>query len=309
MNAKKFIKLFFLSIVLCFLIIEIIFQLNKCQYKNKVDYIVNYKLNKIKNQKFDSLILGDSISEMVLSPTILKNGILDLSTTVPVSLVGNYFIIRRFIKNKNSVKSIYLFSSIELLNETLNRELTYSYFESIFINKNEKNEIMKIRLDLYKNTIFDDYFISRRSTLFFPKCFKNVLKEKPIYINETNLIKKEKFTNRSINDRILKYQKYKLIPELPKVYLNKIIKLCEQNNIKFTLIIEPSLEKANEIFKKSLWKQHLDKMTLKVININSIYQFNNYAFHSDGLHLRGDDNLYYQNIINKYILKIYEEIE
>ncbi len=307
MNARKFTKLFFILTTLIFIIIEIIFQLNKCQHKSKIDYIINHKLNNMKNKSYDSLILGDSISTMVLSPTIIKNNILDLSTTVPVSLVGNYFAIKRYLENNNEVESIYLFTSVELLNETLNRNLTYSYFESIFTRRNEIKEVTKIRPDLYKNTFLDNYFISRKNKLTLSKCLVHKIKQKPTYINETDLIKKSDFTNRAINDKIIKYKEYNTIPELPKIYLDKIIELSNSNNIKFTLIIEPSLEDANKLFLKSKWKRYLDKLPITIININNYYQFNNYAFKSDGLHLRGDNNLYYQNLINRHILKLYKE--
>jgi hypothetical protein len=306
MNSKLFIKSFFLLAAFIFLIIEIIFQLNKCPYKNRVDYIVNYKLENINNQSYSSIILGDSVSEMVLSPTIIKDDILNLSTTVPVSFVGNYFIIKRYLENNNKVKTIYFFSTVELLNETLSRDLTYSYFELVFTKKSEINEVIKIRPDLYGNTILDDYFISRKNSLSFPKCLKTEKKQEPVYINENILIKKKNFTNRAIKDRIKKYQKYTTIPKISKLYFNKIIEICGFNNIRLVLIIEPSLEKANEIFIKSQWKQYLDKISMKIININEYYQFNNYAFESDGLHLRDNNNLYYQNLINKYVLKLYK---
>jgi hypothetical protein len=139
------------------------------------------------------------------------------------------------------------------------------------------------------------------------ECYKVESKDEPIYIDEKTLEKKDGFTNRTIKNKIVKYKRYKSIPKIPKVYLNKIMQLCKDQNIALTLIIEPSLKKANEIFEKSLWKQYLDKISLKVININDYYQFNNYAFKVDGLHLRGNDNLYYQNLINKYVLNLYEK--
>lgn len=306
MNSKLFTKLFFIFVILLFIIIEIIFQSNKCPYKNGVDYMVNYKLKSINKKSYTSLILGDSVSSMALFPTIIKDDILNLSTTVPVSFVGNYFMIKRYLNNKNKVNSIYLFSTIELLNETLNRDLTYSYFESIFTKKSEINEVKKLRPDLYENTILDNYFISRKNILSFPKCFKTEEKQEPLYIEENKLVKKDSFTNRAIKDRIKKYEKYTAIPSISKLYLNKIIQICKLHDIKLVLVIEPSLKYAEEMFAKSLWKRYLDKISVKVININDYYQFNNYAFESDGLHLRGMNNLYYQNLIDKYVVKLYK---
>jgi hypothetical protein len=306
MNSKLFIKSFFLLSAFVFVIIEILFQVNKCSYKNRVDYIVNYKLDNINNKLYNSMLLGDSVSTMALSNTTIKNNILNLSTTVPVSFVGNYFMIERYLENNNKVNTIYLFTTMELLNEILDRDLTYSYFESVFTKKSEINEVKKIRPELYSNTILDNYFISRRNSLSLPKCFKTKKKQGPVHINENILIKKENFTNRAIKDRIKKYKKYTKIPKISKLYLNKIIEICSLNNIRLVLIIEPSLEKANEIFIKSQWEQYLDKIPIKIININEYYQFNNYAFESDGLHLRGNNNLYYQNLINKHVIKLYK---
>ena len=76
MTNKKWIKNFFLTIIILIFIIEISYHL-KSSNRHYVDYIINNILPNTKNKNVDILILGDSVAANVFNNKILKENIFD----------------------------------------------------------------------------------------------------------------------------------------------------------------------------------------------------------------------------------------
>jgi len=125
-------------------------------------------------------------------------------------------------------------------------------------------------------------------------------------INEQDLKKDKDFRFSYIQNRIKKADKNlnQSIKLIPQVYLDKIISLCKFNNIKCTIAIEPLPQNLNRVFLDSKVYKHIKNLEINILNINDYFTFKNEYFY-DGVHIRGDINSYYQNLIDKHILDIY----
>jgi hypothetical protein len=221
-------------------------------------------------------------------------------------MAGNYFILKRYLKHNKKPKKLYLFCIPNHLYQDLNTKHTYSYFEKVFTDKREIEEIQKIKPSLFNNKFsFNKYTESRLKTLKFLKFYKAKDKDKFNLITHKPLCKKKNFMNKYIKREIDNMQMNKnIIYEIPKIYINKMNDLCKILNIKFTIVIEPIPEDINKIFKLSAVYRYIKNKQIKIININDFYKFNNYFFKNDGTHIHGDANIYYQNLINKHVIKL-----
>ena len=308
MNNKKWlISLFSFIIIFVFLIeaFYTIYQYNRHQ----VDYLVKTKIPNLSNQKYETLILGDSLARNAFSKLTLHKDILDLTSNNAVSLAGNYFILKRYLSQNNAPKNLYLFCIPDHLYQNLNTIHTFSYFESIFNKKSEIKEIKNIKPNLYNTQFsFDKYTESRLKALNIYRHFSPVNRSIPVTISEQILssLKRSNFTNTNISKQITSAKNNKnKINGIPRIYINKIKDLCDQLGIKLTIVIEPLPLEINNTFKHSkMYKYILDK-NIRLLNINDHYTFNNHFFKRDGVHIEGNVNHYYQNLIDKNILDIY----
>ena len=240
------------------------------------------------------------------SNLLLKKNILDLSSNQAISMAGNYFILKRYLKNNKIPKEIYLFCIPGFLHNDLNQKWTYSYFESVFTDNNENKEIQKLKPNLYNNDFDIDKYLERRKKSINLGGYKPRNRLPHVEIDEKDLKIDLNYMNQKIKKKIIRIDKEKdLMESIPMAYLNKIIKLCQENNIDFTLVIEPMPKEYNAIFKTSKWNKYLTEKKINYLNINDYYIFNTYFFKGDGTHIGGKVNQYYQNLIDKHILDIY----
>ena len=308
MNAKKWLLSVLFFILSLWILVELKYQIFPGN-RHEVDYLVNSYIPSLHNQKYDTLIFGDSLAHNAFSSLKLKKNILDLTSNQAISMAGNYFLLERYLKHNAIPKEIYLFCIPDFLHNDLNQKYTYMYFESVFNNKNEINEIKAIKPNLYvydENFDINKYFERRKESINLGG-YKPPKRLRHININKKSLNRTSNYMNKQIQDKIINEQKTRnLLEDIPRTYLNKIVKFCKSNNIKFTVVIEPMLEKSNVIFNNSKWHSYLVKQQINYVNINDYYIFNNYYFRMDGTHIHGKANSYYQNLIDKHVLNIYD---
>jgi hypothetical protein len=260
----------------------------------------------MKDKNFETIIIGDSLSKNAISSLNIHPHIADLSSNNALSVAGNYFILKRYLKNNKAPKNIYFFCVPNHLHQNLNTMYTYSYFTTIFTKKEEMESIKKIKPHLYDDYSFSKYTESRLKALKFFTHYKPKKKKKPVLIKESELIKKENFMNSQIRSNIDLIKKYQnTIHDVPKVYIDKIISLCKEMNINFKLVIEPIPQESNRSFMQSKIYQYLKDRNVSIYNVNEHYKFNNYFFRGDGRHIKGKVNQFYQNYIDEHILDIY----
>ncbi len=304
MSYKSWVVRVFLCGVLILVAIEAKYQMFE-HYKNRVDWVAN-KAEQKKPRYNDIIIIGDSLAINALSAIKLHKHILDLTTLSSVSLAGNYFILKRYLHSNKPPKKIFLFASPPLLYANLDDKFVYFYFESIFTKEYEKSEIKKLKPYLYNESFsVDKYFEKRRRAL-------SVSYQPPKRIGMPSIDKSDlkiiqNYTNKKIQDKINLYTRQKdVIPKLSLVYLDKIAKLCKDNDIEFSVVIEPMANEYDEIFRNSAYnKLLLNYENIKYYNINDYYKFSAYFFRHDGLHIRGKVNLFFIKLIDENVLDIY----
>ena len=306
MHGNKWIKVWFTFITVTVLLLEVNYRFYTYN-RHYVDYLVNDFIPNLKNKEYETILLGDSLAKNSFSTLNIHQNILDLTSNQAISMAGNYYLLERYIKNNKVPKKIYLFFIPEFLQNNLDQNTTYLYFETVFNKENEINEIMSIKPNLFKNNFnINKYFESRKKSIMFLNHYTPKKRLNYEEIDESSLIKKVDFINKKISSRIAKSNNYRhVMKDIPKIYLKRIIDFCKNNNIEFTVIIEPIPSEINNIFKESDWNKYLKDQNIGFYNINNIYNFNSYFFRRDGIHIDKNMNMYYQNLIDKYILDIY----
>jgi len=305
MNDKSWLKIFFTLIIIQVLAIEIFYRTYHYN-RHYVDYIVKTRLAHLKNQSYETVIIGDSLAHNAMGHLKLHPQILDLTTNNAISIAGNYFILKRYLANNKKPKNIYLFCVPNHLHQNLNTIYTYSYFTTIFNKKDEMESIKKIKPNLYNNNSFEKYTESRLKALKFFTHYKPKKREKAVVVKESELVKKENFMNSQIQSNIdLIKSDENTIHEIPKVYIDKILSLCKKEGINFKLVIEPIPQESNKSFMKSKLYKYLKDRNVSMYNVNEHYKFNNYLFKGDGRHIKGKANQFFQNYIDEHILDIY----
>lgn len=305
MNNKSWLKIFFTLILIQVLAIEIFYRTYDYN-RHYVDYLIKTKLANLKDKEFETVIIGDSLAKNSISKLELHPNILDLSSNNAISIAGNYFILKRYLVNNKKPKNIYLFCVPNHLHQNLDTIFTYSYFTTIFTKKEEMESIKKIKPHIYDNYSFSKYTESRLKALKFFTHYKPKKRKKAVLVKESELIKKENFMNSQIRANIdLLKKDQNIIHDVPKVYIDKILSLCKDNDINFKLIIEPIPEESNKSFIQSKLYQYLKNKNVSIYNVNEHYKFNNYFFKGDGRHIKGKVNQFYQNFIDEHILDIY----
>ena len=115
MNNKAWLYSFIAFTLVLFICLELAFQLINFS-RTEVDYVVKEKLSKeVKENTYETLVLGDSLGRNALSTIKIHNSILDLTTNNAISLAGQYFIIKRYLQNNPRPKNIFLFTISEHL--------------------------------------------------------------------------------------------------------------------------------------------------------------------------------------------------
>lgn len=306
MKNKSWLIAFFIFILLQVVAIEIFYRIYDYN-RHYVDYLVKTKITNLKNKSFETVILGDSLAQDSIGKLKLHPHILNLTSNNALSLAGNYFLLKRYLKQNKRPKNLYLFCVPNHLHQDLNTIHTYSYFKSVFTQKDEIEEIQKIRPDFYNDYSFSKYTESRLKSIKFLTHFKPKKKVQAIFIDETTLTKRENFMNNKIDEKIkLIKRDQNNIHEIPIIYIEKITSLCKELGINFKLVIEPIPKASNRSFIQSKLYNYLKEKDVSIYNINELYSFNNYFFRGDGRHLHGKVNQYYQNLIDEYVLDIYQ---
>ena len=229
--------------------------------------------------------MGTSLSKNALGGLNIHKNILELTSNSGVSLAGNYFILKRYLSHNNKPNDLYIFIVPSILYENLNTTGTYSYFESVFNNDKEIKEIKEIRPKLYTRKFsFDKYFESRLKSINIFRHYRQKGRVDHVNIIENSLdeFKQDDFMSENIYNRIevAKENKYK-IKIIPRTYIDRIKKICDELDIKLTVVIEPLPSDINDIFKESKIYKYILNKNITVLNINDYYSFNNNFFNRE----------------------------
>ena len=254
MSLKKWVFLFFISNILSLLIIELLYRIYYEEYRHNVDYLLKKTIPSLVNEKKEVIILGDSVANGAFKNLILNNNVLDLTSNRAISVAGNYFLLKRYLRQNYNPKKIYLFVIPEFFQNDLNEPYTYLFFETVFTLKEEINEIKMIKPKLYNSrNIIDKYFERRIKGLFKDDLYTPDKRIEFVEVDESKINNDFNILNKNISNRINAYEKsINILKEFSVVYLNNLKALCINNNIELNIIIEPVPIKLNKLFYSSL---------------------------------------------------------
>jgi len=287
--------------------IEILYRVYYTEYRHNVDYIVKKTIPSLINENKETIILGDSVANGAFKNLILKDNVLDLTSNRAISIAGNYFLLKRYLKQNNNPKKVYLFIIPEFFQNDLNESYTYLFFETVFTQEEEINEIKKVIPNLYKSrNIIDKYFERRIKGLFKEDKYKDVKRNLFLDINEQTIENNFTILNENLLSRIHNYKKsINKLEILSTVFLDKFYELCLSNNIEFNIVLEPIPVEMQKLFYESEVYKYMDLNGFRVIDVNNYYRFGNNHFLKDSVHFSGNINIKFQKIIDQNIIDIF----
>lgn len=313
---KKWLLIFLTSIVVCYAGLFLI-QKKYVYLKNITDYKVSF-LKQLHYQTFDTVIFGSSITYGGLGFDIIKYpNILNMTSVANVTAVGHYFSLKRFLANNNQTKTVYLFFMPEMVGYEFSGEkkVTYSYFNSVFRSKDEIEEIKKVYPKHNSGiTYFDDMALYLdniyKCTVYKKNCFHEKYRM-DAYVNVDNILKENRVLDHSLklNDTQKKYivERANYVGKLhfnekQKYFLEKMIQLCNNNNIELILALEPLPPQSHEKYIKSPSYRYVQevaqKYALTLIDTNLYMELKNNDFF-DGRHLTPNNTKVYEKMLLK----------
>lgn len=275
-------------------------------HRHPVDYKITL-LEQLSGKNYEQILLSDSVTATPLRGIALSNNVLDMTTNQAISLAGNYFILKRYLQRNKPPREVYLFFIPDLLKNNLDNKLTYSYFETIF-NRPDEVQLMKAlgRNDLYQNS--GDFFEKRFESINFFKHYHFEPVKLPPRETVVAAIQSDadQSTTQRNQSRILNKEIVAASP-ISNEFLPKFLELCQQQQIKATLVLEPLPSILYEKWFNSELKVHTQKISTqysaRYIDTNLLYNFPDNAY-SDGIHLKKKWANFYVHLINERITPI-----
>lgn len=293
---KKWLKYFSFISILLIVILELNYQYNrKSFFRTGLDYKVYTYLNQKLSKDVKTVIFSTSVTYGPLRKYKLRDDILDLSTVSSVGILGQYFMLKRYLEqNKNTVKNIYLFALPGTFSSSYEKN-NPMYIDSVFDTKNEKDYLEKIRNKRYN----PDYFYSRINYLKIWKSTYRKFSKKQLILKRS--IDLHPYSGKSqIN---LKHQK--ITSSFNNVF-DDFLNLCYQYNIKLYIVIEPLNSHNYQSYKNSDLSTYITSKNVTLINFNDIHTFKDDDFR-DGRHLNIIKQVEYVYLINRYVVNILKD--
>lgn len=273
-------------------------------WKSKLEYIENI-------HKVENIIIGDSRAVAGFDPRIIEDDFYNLSIGGGTPIEG-YFILKRYLVNKNVNKLIISYSPMHLefnkvffartlkydflsqddLNEVFlkSKELDEKFFRLKNFNNNSNKYLNEV--DYYKN--YFKAILTKYNFLYFyiPEIQNSLLFTRYINNHEIYLeIKKRKGNYDFGTETEAKGENFEStrkttfsISKIMNYYLNEMLLLCEQHNIKVYFMVAP--------FNKDSY------IKIKEQNINYIIDYESYikSLEAKYINVRWNaDIFYYEN--------------
>lgn len=246
---KRFLKYFFGFIILVFLVANLIsagslYSLSKSDF-----YKPSYLVNSIEQVQFDYIIIGASTGLTTLNTSIIDSitGLNGINLSIDdTGMANHYLMLQHFLAEGKKTKSCVLVASVEGYNE--NQEyigdndyrflpfIKRSYVQDYFSSLKPKSSINTLKQSEWMPFLGVSYY---NIELFFPSIFAIIKPTKRNrFDNHGNYFypnRKFEFTNKNKANVELNFSSN---------YLNKIQKLCHENNIELIYYFSPLRTKS-----------------------------------------------------------------
>jgi hypothetical protein len=167
------------------------------------------------------------------------------------------------------------------------------------------------RIDVYFRITPDEFFGHRKSALQLKKWKiwpKDIPKEAEITLEREIM-----HTTLDNSDNLLRHWDFNKINKIPKVYFDKIIEVCRNNDIRLTVVFEPSTDKMHDKFVHSPLHAFIEdrcrRNGARYIDINDYDHYPDSAFSDDGLHLKRNWNNFYLFSLNRNIFPLLPDLK
>ncbi|MGL4947337.1 MAG: hypothetical protein ACRDAQ_03835 [Cetobacterium sp.] len=221
------------------------------------------------NQKSDykEVILGDSVSRQIFNIQNQENSkYYHLSSNQAISVLGNYILLEKYLKNNPQTEKVYLMMRPTSFNNDLNQKWTYAYFILPFFSVEN--------IDLFSKKVLN----------------KLKSRNKEIYLNYDLIKVLEKNPKLALSMKI-DYSDHKdhskeeaFLSEVSIESLKKIEKLCFDNKIKFEILSSPLSEKETKVYSRleeDISKNNFTEIFSRYFESISFYPESSFG---DGIH-------------------------
>ena len=227
-------------------------------YTKKYTKIVNgsevyWSIFKSKKKKqVKKLLIGDSVGKQLYDNYKYNDSIYSLACNQAITIAGHYFLLNNFLQTNN---------------DQLPQEVIMIYSPTAFRNN----------VDIYAFQYFLKPFYNAEYKGLMDNYLSNRIKEIPFYY--TTQLPYMKTSNYSPEYQLAE-EEYGIFSPLSKIYLEKIVQLCEEKNIAFRLEPVP----VTKISKENIEKLKQNKTNIPDINPDILEQyFNKIAYFEDTL--------------------------
>jgi len=309
-KGRKWIAVFVTTVMACVVFLQIARLGSAGKFRHEVDYKVYLASNNLSavNEQAQTLLLSDSVTFGPISKYRLKREICDLTSNQAISLAGNFFLLKRYLRTHKSPRQLYLFFIYDLFFNDLTSRYTYLYFTTVFTKKEELEEIEKLgRKDIYEKL---SYFNMTKADLKKILVDYSPPKRKP-FILLSSVDNPERPRNEIIDKRADIFAGAKLTP-FARHFLEKISQTCRKSGIIFTLVVEPMPETVYRAFSYSPLYRELhglsrEKNWFRLTDVNKMTLFGDSEF-VDGIHLNRISQTRYLDLLDRSVLPLFPDI-
>ncbi|MFT6070202.1 MAG: hypothetical protein ACJAT2_001945 [Bacteriovoracaceae bacterium] len=253
-------------------------------------------IDKTQDKNFEHVLFGDSVAHKALRGTILKDDVLDLSTTAGTNFAGLFFMLKRFLKNNNTTKKVHIIFTPFFLKGK--KEIDRNF--SLWFDRDLERTLMSsyIKKPLSSTEIYVNNRANSVNLYNFFMVRLRLKREKyspPKELEEGILFTPLSKENAGV-DSDLAYTSY---------FLDKLIALCASHKIELQLMIAPM---AKPYYKEAYIDTKLPGFfsSLKGIefkDLNKIIDIKDDGFY-DGHHLRTNWAKYFLNELDTRLFKL-----
>ena len=298
-----------IGLFVCLVFVEALHRYSP--YYNKELDIQMKELAGLKNQTFEVLVLGDSVTRQSFWGTSLGDDALMLATAAGVSILGNELIARRFFEQGNTVDHVVLtFSPIGYL---MNQGGDYAdtLFYPVFNRPAERkiilertgvdgakelsNGVINKRVKALMAFLQSELSLSRRERRSIPT---SLVEKATNYETDPRSLKLYERAQRLDADEVFKSN------EILRQHLINLVNYLQSQNVSITLVIPPMVEGTDLAFLNSefgeLIKDLAKRDRIRWVNMNLLRTYSPSAF-LDGVHLH---RVWEQRFVNDLVVMI-----
>lgn len=287
LHKKYFHKTLFYTFFGFLLIVPVIYLITGLKKPNKDVYEAINAASK--KTSYEEVILGDSVSRQIFNIRNQEGShYYHLSSNQAISVLGNYILLKKYLKNNPQTKKVYLIMRPTSFNNDLNQKWTYVYFILPFFNREN--------IEFFSGDVLEK-LENRNKKIYLNYNFIKILEKNPKFA----LGLKIDYSNNIDHSKDLAS-----LSDISIEYLKKMEELCLEKNIKFKVLASPlSIKEPREQLKlkQEINDNNFENIFSKYFQSILFYPENSFV---DGVHF---EKKYLDENIMKISKNIFIDVE